>query len=150
MDQLRKHIRNKRMVGLRQLGTDRVVVFTFGGGATQFHLLVEFYDQVRQAPYGKLIALTPSQGNIILTDANYTILSLLRPREDDSVVRLPTRAQCVCVNHTSHRHIACVRRSRWRTTVSTFRLMMRALRLCSWVLSLRNQSLVPCYRALVR
>jgi len=59
---LRKHLRLKRLEGIAQLGLDRVVDMTFGRGADACHLMLEFY----------------AQGNIILTDANYQILMVLR------------------------------------------------------------------------
>jgi predicted ribosome quality control (RQC) complex YloA/Tae2 family protein len=68
---LRKHIRTKRLEEVRQLGMDRVVVFTFGAGNVQCHLIMELY----------------AAGNLILTDENYKILTLLRTykSEDDNV-----------------------------------------------------------------
>lgn len=45
--QLRKHIRTKRLEEVRQLGMDRVVVFTFGAGNVQCHLIMELYAAVR-------------------------------------------------------------------------------------------------------
>lgn len=59
---LRKHIRSKRLTAVRQLGIDRVVDFTFGSGEATYHLIVELH----------------SKGNVILTDANYSIVTLLR------------------------------------------------------------------------
>ena len=41
---LRKHIRGKRLVDLRQLGTDRVICMTFGEDEFAFHLIVELYS----------------------------------------------------------------------------------------------------------
>ena len=59
---LRKHVRGRRLTGLSLLGLDRVLDLTFGSGPAEHHLIVELYDR----------------GNVVLTDANYTILSLLR------------------------------------------------------------------------
>lgn len=64
--QLRKHLRNKRLEDVKQLGMDRVVQMTFGSGEAMHHLIIELYDR----------------GNITLTDAEYTILIILRPRKD--------------------------------------------------------------------
>ena len=47
---------------MRQLGVDRVVDFVFGVGEGEQHLLVELY----------------ANGNILLTDSSYKILTLLR------------------------------------------------------------------------
>jgi len=69
---LRKHIRTKRLEDIQQLGVDRVVLLTFGTGTSAQHLIVEFY----------------ASGNIILTDNNFEILTLLRTHkyEEDVVV----------------------------------------------------------------
>ena len=64
---LRMHVKTKRLNDVRQLGKDRAVDFTFGGGDTECHIIVELY----------------SQGNIVLTDKNYTVLTLLRTHRDD-------------------------------------------------------------------
>ena len=59
---LRKHLRTKKLTSIKQLGMDRVIDLQFGRDEFAAHILVELY----------------AQGNIILTDENYTILSLLR------------------------------------------------------------------------
>lgn len=64
---LRKHIRTRRLEDVRQLGMDRVVDFQFGVGENAHHIILELY----------------AQGNLILTDANYTVLTLLRTHRDD-------------------------------------------------------------------
>ncbi|BDA50353.1 probable nuclear export mediator factor Nemf [Coccomyxa sp. Obi] len=64
---LRKHLRTRRLDDVRQLGVDRVVDFSFGTGDACYHLILELY----------------AQGNVILTDANYVILTLLRSHRDD-------------------------------------------------------------------
>ncbi|KAF7254942.1 hypothetical protein EG68_08639 [Paragonimus skrjabini miyazakii] len=63
---LRKHIRNRKVVCINQLGMDRIVDIQFGFDDTAFHLIAELYDR----------------GNMLLTDHTYTILHLLRPRTD--------------------------------------------------------------------
>eukprot|EP00754_Rhynchopus_humris_P038642 Rhum_TRINITY_DN21258_c0_g1::Rhum_TRINITY_DN21258_c0_g1_i1::g.173593::m.173593 len=60
---IRKHIRQWRLTSLRQLGVDRVVEFTFGSADQAcFRLIIEFY----------------AKGNLILSDASYQILALVR------------------------------------------------------------------------
>ena len=59
---LRKHLRTKKLTSIRQLGMDRVIDFQFGTDEFAAHIIVELY----------------AQGNVILTDKDYTILSLLR------------------------------------------------------------------------
>ena len=59
---LRKHLRTKKLDKIEQLGIDRVIDLTFGKGEAAYHILVELY----------------ASGNVILTDHEYTILSLLR------------------------------------------------------------------------
>lgn len=63
---LRKHLRNKRLTNVSQLGADRAVDFQFGRGETAFHLILEIYVT----------------GNLILTDSEYQILALLRVHSD--------------------------------------------------------------------
>lgn len=59
---LRKHLRGRRLSSLEQVGVDRVLDLTFGSGDVAHHLIIELYDR----------------GNIVLTDKDYMILSLLR------------------------------------------------------------------------
>ncbi|KAL3991037.1 Fibronectin-binding protein A N-terminus (FbpA) family protein [Acanthocheilonema viteae] len=63
---LRKHIRHKRLECVTQLGVDRIVDMQFGFDEHAYHVIVELYDR----------------GNVLLTDNNYTILNVLRPRTD--------------------------------------------------------------------
>ncbi|CAH8454001.1 unnamed protein product [Heterobilharzia americana] len=63
---LRKHIRNKKIVNISQIGADRVVDIQIGYESSAYHLIVELYDK----------------GNMLLADDSYTILHLLRPRTD--------------------------------------------------------------------
>lgn len=72
---LRKHLRGKRLVALQQLEGDRVVDLTFGADQLQCHLILELY----------------ASGNIILTDENYTILSLLRTHKFDENVKMAVK-----------------------------------------------------------
>ncbi|ONK78774.1 uncharacterized protein A4U43_C02F22270 [Asparagus officinalis] len=64
---LRKHIRTRRLEDVRQLGYDRIILFQFGLGANAHYVILELY----------------AQGNIILTDSEYTVLTLLRSHRDD-------------------------------------------------------------------
>jgi len=71
---LRKHIKNKRLEHMKQLGVDRVVDLQFGSGEAAYHLILEMYDR----------------GNLVLTDHEFKILNILRPRvagEDKFLVR---------------------------------------------------------------
>jgi len=61
---LRKHINNKRLERIQQVGVDRVVDIQFGSGEAAYHLILEMYDR----------------GNLVLTDWEYKILNILRPR----------------------------------------------------------------------
>lgn len=63
---LRKHIKQKRLIHVQQLGIDRVVDMQFGSEEFACHVLVELYDR----------------GNVVLTDHTYTILNVLRRRTD--------------------------------------------------------------------
>ena len=61
----RKYLRSKRLEAIRQVGVERVVVFTFGTESFVNHLVIELY----------------AQGNIILTDHDYRILQCIRSHE---------------------------------------------------------------------
>jgi len=74
MYQLRKHLRNKRVESVRQLGVDRILDMQFGIDEAEHHVILEMYDR----------------GNIVLTDNTYTILNILRPRRDGEDVRWVT------------------------------------------------------------
>ncbi|KAG8184693.1 hypothetical protein JTE90_013086 [Oedothorax gibbosus] len=65
---LRKHIKNKRLESLTQLGGDRIIDLQFGVNDAAYHVILELYDR----------------GNIVLTDFEYTILNILRPRATGS------------------------------------------------------------------
>lgn len=70
---LRKHVRTRRITHAKQLGTDRVMVLTFGGGENNadpersYYIILEFY----------------AGGNVILTDGYHKIISLLRVVDED-------------------------------------------------------------------
>lgn len=74
---LRKHLRTKKLDKIEQLGMDRVIDLTFGKGEAAYHILVELY----------------ASGNVILTDHEYTILSLLRSHkfEDDATISVKAK-----------------------------------------------------------
>ncbi|XP_062203527.1 uncharacterized protein LOC133905782 [Phragmites australis] len=65
---LRKHIRNKRLEDVRMLGYDRIIVFQFGLCSNAHFIILELY----------------AQGNILLTDSEYTVMTLLRSHRDDN------------------------------------------------------------------
>lgn len=69
---LRKHLRTKKLENLTQLGVDRVIDLQFGKGENAYHILVELY----------------ASGNVILTDHEYTILSLLRSHKFDETSKI--------------------------------------------------------------
>lgn len=69
---LRKHLKGKRIELVEQLGSDRVVVLTFGTGDYENKLIIELYDK----------------GNVILTDGSCTILTLLRNSKFDAESRM--------------------------------------------------------------
>ncbi|OMO53434.1 Zinc finger, CCHC-type [Corchorus capsularis] len=73
---LRKHIRTRRLEDVRQLGYDRIILFQFGLGANAHYVILELY----------------AQGNIILTDSEFTVMTLLRShRDDDKGVAIMSR-----------------------------------------------------------
>ncbi|KAH9642261.1 hypothetical protein HF086_009625 [Spodoptera exigua] len=70
----RKHLKNKRLEKLSQLGIDRIVDLQFGSGEAAYHVILELYDR----------------GNIVLTDHEWTILNVLRPHVEGDKVRAKT------------------------------------------------------------
>ena len=64
---LRKHLNQRRVNKIEQLGSDRVIVLTCGEGDFESHLVVELYDK----------------GNIVLTDKDHIIITLLRNSKFD-------------------------------------------------------------------
>ena len=60
---LRKHLDNKRLESIKQINIDRVLDLQFGIGEFSFHIVGEFYGS----------------GNIIFTDHQYKILTLIHP-----------------------------------------------------------------------
>lgn len=72
---MRKHLKNKRLESLTQLGTDRIVDLQFGSGEAAYHVILELYDK----------------GNIILTDFELTILYILRPHTEGESVRFAVK-----------------------------------------------------------
>lgn len=72
---MRKHLKNKRLESLKQLGTDRIIDFQFGTGDASYHLILELYDR----------------GNVILCDHELTILNVLRPHTEGEEIRFVVR-----------------------------------------------------------
>ncbi|XP_047512357.1 ribosome quality control complex subunit NEMF homolog [Pieris napi] len=72
---LRKHLKNKRLEHLTQLGIDRIVDLQFGSGEAAYHVILELYDR----------------GNIVLTDYNWIILNVLRPHVEGDKVRFAVK-----------------------------------------------------------
>ncbi|KAF6212306.1 hypothetical protein GE061_012828 [Apolygus lucorum] len=63
---LRKHIKNKRIDSIQQLGTDRIVVVKFGSGEATYNVILELFNR----------------GNILLADHSLMILNVLRPHTE--------------------------------------------------------------------
>jgi predicted ribosome quality control (RQC) complex YloA/Tae2 family protein len=59
---LRKYISGGKVLDIRQHGLERILIFDIGKGKMVYHLIIELFDE----------------GNVILTDENYTILKPLR------------------------------------------------------------------------
>ncbi|XP_050305733.1 ribosome quality control complex subunit NEMF homolog [Anthonomus grandis grandis] len=72
---LRKHLKNKRLESLNQLGIDRIIDMQFGTGEAAYHVILELYDR----------------GNIVLTDHEMTILYVLRPHTEGDKIRFAVR-----------------------------------------------------------
>ncbi|BET00662.1 Fibronectin-Hypothetical protein protein A N-terminus (FbpA) [Nesidiocoris tenuis] len=63
---LRKHVKNKRVDSIQQLGTDRIVIVKFGSGEATYNVVLELFNR----------------GNILLADHSLTILNVLRPHTE--------------------------------------------------------------------
>ncbi|KAG8228129.1 hypothetical protein J437_LFUL000131, partial [Ladona fulva] len=72
---MRKHLRNKRLESIKQLGIDRVVDLQFGTGEAEYHVILELYDK----------------GNVLLTDGSLTILYVLRPHTEGEEIRFAVK-----------------------------------------------------------
>lgn len=72
---MRKHLKNKRLESLVQLGTDRIIDLQFGTSEAAYHVILELYDR----------------GNIILTDHELMILNVLRPHTEGDKVKFSVR-----------------------------------------------------------
>lgn len=72
---LRKHLKNKRLESIAQLGIDRIIDLQFGTNEACYHVILELYDR----------------GNIILCDYEYTILNVLRPHVEGEEIRFAVR-----------------------------------------------------------
>ena len=75
---LRKHLKNKRLEKVDQIGTDRIIRFQFGMGEYINYLICEFY----------------ANGNIILTDVDYKMLSKIRYHIYDENNKFTYPIQC--------------------------------------------------------
>ncbi|XP_011872509.1 PREDICTED: nuclear export mediator factor NEMF homolog [Vollenhovia emeryi] len=72
---MRKHLKNKRLESLVQVGTDRIIKLQFGSGEAAYHVILEVYDR----------------GNIILTDYEMVILYVLRPHTEGDKIRFAVK-----------------------------------------------------------
>lgn len=72
---LRKHLKNKRLEAINQLGIDRIIDLQFGTGEACYHVILELYDR----------------GNVILCDYEYIILNVLRPHVEGEEIRFAVR-----------------------------------------------------------
>jgi predicted ribosome quality control (RQC) complex YloA/Tae2 family protein len=59
---LRKYISGGKVLGIRQLGLERIIIFDIGKGTASFRLIIELFDE----------------GNVVLTDEKYEIIKPLR------------------------------------------------------------------------
>ena len=66
---LRKHINNKKCLYLKQIGSDRIIIISFGFDTILYHIIIEFY----------------ADGNIILCDENYKIIANVRNYKNNEI-----------------------------------------------------------------
>ena len=97
---LRKYLKSRRVTGIRQIGTDRVIEIAFSDG--QYKLYLEFF----------------AAGNIILTDAELNVLALLRQvNEGDEAVDVRVGVKYVLDAKQNYTGIPEVTEERARTTL---------------------------------
>ncbi|KAG5894542.1 hypothetical protein JTB14_026830 [Gonioctena quinquepunctata] len=72
---MRKHLKNKRLESLSQIGNDRIVDLQFGSGEAAYHVILELFDR----------------GNIMLTDYEYIILYVLRPHTEGDKIKFAVK-----------------------------------------------------------
>jgi predicted ribosome quality control (RQC) complex YloA/Tae2 family protein len=70
---LRKYISGGKVLGIRQLGLERIIIFDIGKGTTTFRLIIELFDE----------------GNMILADEKYEIIKPLRHHRFKDRVVIP-------------------------------------------------------------
>jgi len=73
---LRKYISGGKVLGVRQHGLERIIIFDIGKGAATYRLIIELFDE----------------GNVILADENYLIIKPLRHhrfRDREVIPRVP-------------------------------------------------------------
>lgn len=63
---LRKHLKNKRLEEIKQVGIDRIIQLQFGTGVASYFIILELFDK----------------GNVILCDHQLMILNVLRPHTE--------------------------------------------------------------------
>ncbi|KAK5078906.1 hypothetical protein LTR64_002676 [Lithohypha guttulata] len=97
---LRKYLKSRRITSVSQIGTDRVIEIKFSDG--QYRLFLEFF----------------AAGNIILTDADLTVLALLRQvSEGDEAVDVKLGSKYVLDSKQNYNGIPPVTTERIRETV---------------------------------
>lgn len=100
VSRLRKFLKSRRITGVSQLGTDRVIEITFSDG--QYRLFLEFF----------------AAGNIVLTDADLTVLALFRQvNEGDRDVDVKLGGKYVLEAKQNFHGIPAVSQGRIRETL---------------------------------
>uniref|UniRef100_T1HIM3 NFACT RNA-binding domain-containing protein n=1 Tax=Rhodnius prolixus TaxID=13249 RepID=T1HIM3_RHOPR len=72
---LRKHLKNKRIESVKQLGNDRIIDFQFGSGEAAHHVILELFNR----------------GNIVLTNNLLITLNVLRPHTEGDRYKFSVR-----------------------------------------------------------
>ncbi|BAM41120.1 uncharacterized protein TOT_030000383 [Theileria orientalis strain Shintoku] len=76
---LRKHLRNRRLRDVKQMSQDRIIDFTFSSEEHAMHLIVQLF----------------LPGNIYLTDHEYKVLAVLKPKNTgDNFFKVGTNYVC--------------------------------------------------------
>ena len=91
---MRKHLNNKRLESATQIGRDRIINLQFGTGEAAYHIIIELYDRGNIVLTGILINnfeiyifIHLWSVLLLLTDYEYLILNILRPRTEGEDVK---------------------------------------------------------------
>ncbi|KAL4917153.1 telomere recombination-domain-containing protein [Aspergillus aurantiobrunneus] len=100
VSRLRKCLKSRRITSINQIGTDRIIDFSFSDG--MYHMLLEFF----------------ASGNVIITDKDYTIIALLRQVPGgEGLEEAKVGLKYIVANKQNYNGVPAVTRDRIRETL---------------------------------